>query len=209
MLELADPRYRGELAFAAGETDFQPIVTSVLRTYGQRRGLDLAGRHQGERRQPHLPRQRDDLGRGQPGRRRLRRRQPVLLVPDARRDRRRQHPLADRLLRPARPRLCHRRLRRGDLEVVAGTRRPRRGSWPSSSRGQGQEIIAHSISFEYPIASGVKTAQPETPFDELEPNPIDVAELGTGRRRSRCCARCSSCDGRVAGRRSGPRPVTP
>jgi len=45
---------------------------------------------------------------------------------------------------------------------------------------RGQEIIAHSISFEYPIASGVKTVQPETPFDELRPNPIDVGELGTG-----------------------------
>jgi hypothetical protein len=44
----------------------------------------------------------------------------------------------------------------------------------------GQEIIAHSISFEYPIASGVKTAQPETPFAELKPDPIDIAELGTG-----------------------------
>jgi iron(III) transport system substrate-binding protein len=46
--------------------------------------------------------------------------------------------------------------------------------------GEGQEIIAHSISFEYPIASGVQTAQSETPFDELEPNPVDVGELGTG-----------------------------
>ena len=45
---------------------------------------------------------------------------------------------------------------------------------------QGQEIIAHSDSFEYPIASGVTTAEPETPFDELEPNSITVAELGTG-----------------------------
>jgi iron(III) transport system substrate-binding protein len=45
---------------------------------------------------------------------------------------------------------------------------------------KGQEIIAHSISFEYPIASGVTTVQPETPFDELRPNPIDVGELGTG-----------------------------
>ena len=35
VLQLADPRYKGKLAFAAGETDFQPIVTSVDRTYGQ------------------------------------------------------------------------------------------------------------------------------------------------------------------------------
>jgi iron(III) transport system substrate-binding protein len=45
---------------------------------------------------------------------------------------------------------------------------------------QGQQILAHSESFEYPIASGVTTAQPETPFAQLEPNDISIAELGTG-----------------------------
>jgi iron(III) transport system substrate-binding protein len=45
---------------------------------------------------------------------------------------------------------------------------------------KGQEIIAHSDSYEYPIASGVTTAQPETPFDQLRPNDITIAELGTG-----------------------------
>jgi len=45
---------------------------------------------------------------------------------------------------------------------------------------QGQEIIAHSISYEYPIASGVTTVQPETPFDQLRPNPITIAQLGDG-----------------------------
>jgi hypothetical protein len=47
---------------------------------------------------------------------------------------------------------------------------------------QGQEIIAHSISFEYPVASGVSTTQPETPFSALAPYPIDIAQLGTGER---------------------------
>jgi iron(III) transport system substrate-binding protein len=46
---------------------------------------------------------------------------------------------------------------------------------------KGQEIIgSHSISYEYPIASGVKTNQPETPFDELQPNSIKIAQLGDG-----------------------------
>jgi hypothetical protein len=45
---------------------------------------------------------------------------------------------------------------------------------------QGQQIISHSNSFEYPIASGVTTSQPETPFDELQPNGITIAELGDG-----------------------------
>ena len=39
VMELADPRYRGELAFAADETDVQPVITSVLRTYGQKAAL--------------------------------------------------------------------------------------------------------------------------------------------------------------------------
>src|SRR3984885_10074835 len=35
VLQLANPKYKGKLAFAAGETDFQPIVTSVIKAYGQ------------------------------------------------------------------------------------------------------------------------------------------------------------------------------
>jgi iron(III) transport system substrate-binding protein len=37
VLQLANPKYKGELAFAAGETDFQPIVTSVAPTATPRR----------------------------------------------------------------------------------------------------------------------------------------------------------------------------
>ena len=37
--ELAAPKYKGKLAFAAGETDFQPIVTSYARTYGEAAAL--------------------------------------------------------------------------------------------------------------------------------------------------------------------------
>jgi iron(III) transport system substrate-binding protein len=52
---------------------------------------------------------------------------------------------------------------------------------------QGQDIIAdpgtgpaQSISFEYPLASGVTTKAPETPFSQLQPYPISIAQLGTG-----------------------------
>jgi iron(III) transport system substrate-binding protein len=52
---------------------------------------------------------------------------------------------------------------------------------------QGQEIIAspgsgagQSLSFEYPIASGVTTNAGETPLADLKPYPITIAELGTG-----------------------------
>ena len=39
VMALAEPKWRGKLAFAAGETDFQPIVTSVARTYGDAAAL--------------------------------------------------------------------------------------------------------------------------------------------------------------------------
>jgi iron(III) transport system substrate-binding protein len=48
---------------------------------------------------------------------------------------------------------------------------------------QGQSIIADpskSISFEYPIASGVTTQAPETPFGQLQPFPMTIGDLGTG-----------------------------
>ena len=35
VLQLADPQWKGKLAIAAGETDFQPIVTSVDRADGE------------------------------------------------------------------------------------------------------------------------------------------------------------------------------
>jgi hypothetical protein len=34
VMQLADPKYKGKIALAAGETDFQPIVTSVLHAHG-------------------------------------------------------------------------------------------------------------------------------------------------------------------------------
>jgi len=49
---------------------------------------------------------------------------------------------------------------------------------------QGQDIIARAAgneqSYEYPLAAGVTTSAPETPFGQLEPNPITIADLGDG-----------------------------
>jgi iron(III) transport system substrate-binding protein len=48
---------------------------------------------------------------------------------------------------------------------------------------QGQSIIADpskSISYEYPIDSGLATQADETPFGQLRPYPMTIGELGTG-----------------------------
>jgi iron(III) transport system substrate-binding protein len=45
---------------------------------------------------------------------------------------------------------------------------------------QGQEIIAHSESYEYPLRPGVETAQSIPPFSGLHPVPLTISELGDG-----------------------------
>jgi iron(III) transport system substrate-binding protein len=44
----------------------------------------------------------------------------------------------------------------------------------------GEEIIARSHSYEYPLGSGVITAQPLRPFADLEPVALTIAQLGDG-----------------------------
>jgi len=179
VLELADPRFRGKLALAPGETDFQPVVTSVLRTYGKARALAWldgirvnAGSHIypdnetvaevvnrgivafGVVNQYYWYRMRAEIG-----------------VSNMRSE------IA--YFAPRDP---------GYVLDVSGAGILKSSKHQAAAQKflaflvsrQGQEIIGHSISFEYPIASGVQSPQPETPFDELEPNPIDVGELGTG-----------------------------
>jgi iron(III) transport system substrate-binding protein len=179
VLQLADPRYKGKLAFAAGETDFQPVVTSVLRSYGKARALEWldgikanAESHIypdnetiaemvnrgvvafGVVNQYYWYRMRAEIGVANIHSRiaYFAQRDPgyVLDISGA------------GILKSSRHQAAAQKL----LAFLVSER--------------GQEIIAHSISFEYPIASGVKSVQPETPFNELEPNPIDIGELGTG-----------------------------
>lgn len=45
----------------------------------------------------------------------------------------------------------------------------------------GQTIIGTSDSYEYPLGSGVTTSEPLRPFDQLHPPALTVADLGDGR----------------------------
>jgi iron(III) transport system substrate-binding protein len=177
--ELADPKYGGKLAFAAGETDFQPIVTSYARTYGEAAALKwLEGikSNAGSHVYPDNETIADEVNRGavafgvvnQYYWYRMRAELGTSNVPSK---------IA--YFAPRDPGYV--------LDVSsAGILKSSRQKTDAQKflaflvSKQGQEIIAHSISFEYPIASGVKTAAPETPFDELQPNSITIPELGDG-----------------------------
>lgn len=45
---------------------------------------------------------------------------------------------------------------------------------------QGQAIIAHSDSYEYPLRPGVQASSLLTPFSQLTPAPDTIADLGDG-----------------------------
>ena len=38
-MDLADPQWKGKIAIAGAETDFQPIVTSIVRAHGEAAAL--------------------------------------------------------------------------------------------------------------------------------------------------------------------------
>ncbi len=179
VLQLANPKYKGLLAFAAGETDFQPVVTSVARTYGQARALTwLEGikANAGQHVYPDNETIADEVNRGavafgvvnQYYWYRMRAELGVGNVHSA-----------ITYFAPRDP---------GYVLDVSGAAILRSSRNKADAQKflafivskQGQEIIAHSTSFEYPLDDGVKTAAPETPFSQLQPNPITTAELGDG-----------------------------
>jgi len=179
VLQLADPRYAGKLAFAAGETDFQPIVTSVVRTYGRAaalRWLEGIKANAGSHLYPDNETIADEVNRGA---------------------------VAFGVVNQYYWYRMRAELGTGNVTAKITYFAPRDPGYVIDVSGagilkssthqaaaqkflafmvskQGQEIIAHSISFEYPIGSGVSTAAPETPFDQLRPSSITIPELGDG-----------------------------
>jgi iron(III) transport system substrate-binding protein len=179
--ELADPTYKGKLAFAAGETDFQPIVTSYARTYGETAALEwleAIKENAGSHVYPDNETIADEVNRGavafgvvnQYYWYRMRAELGASNVPSK-----------ITYFAPHDPGYV--------LDISsAGILKSSRHKADAQKflafivSKQGQEIIAHSISFEYPIDDGVKTTAPETSFDQLQPNPITIPELGDGSR---------------------------
>jgi iron(III) transport system substrate-binding protein len=179
VLQMADPRYRGQLAIAPGETDFQPIVTSVDRAYGKAatlKWLDGIKANAGSHSYPDNETIADEVNRGVVA---------FGVVNQYYWYRMRAEIGASNVHSQITYFAPHDPGYVLDISPAAVLK-----SSPHQAEAQkflafitskqGQEIIAHSISFEYPIASGVTTAQPETPFDQLQPNAITIAQLGTG-----------------------------
>jgi iron(III) transport system substrate-binding protein len=180
VMQLADRRYKGKLALAAGETDFQPIVTSVLRSHGKAATLRwLAGlkANAAGHMYPDNETITSDVNRGTAA---------LGIINQYYWYRMRAEVGAASMhskiayFAPHDP---------GYVVDVSGAAVLKSSAHQAAAQKfvaflaskQAQEIIgAHSASYEYPIASGVTTAAPETPLRQLQPYPITIGELGDG-----------------------------
>jgi iron(III) transport system substrate-binding protein len=183
VMQLADPNYQGKFAFAAGETDFQPIVTSVLRTYGQAAALRWLQGIKANAASHIVPDNEtiaDEVNRGQVA---------FGVINQYYWYRLRAEIGASAMhsqityFAPHDP---------GYVVDVSGAAVLKSSTHQTAAQKflaflvsqQGQEIISRAAgneqSYEYPLASGVTTSAPETPFDQLQPNPITIADLGDG-----------------------------
>jgi iron(III) transport system substrate-binding protein len=184
--QLADPQYKGKLALAPGETDFQPIVTAYLRAYGkaatlawlQKIGANAAGHVY-----PDNETIADDVNRGEAA---------FGIVNQYYWYRMRAEIGAGNIhskityFAPGDP---------GYVLDVSGAAILKSSKHQAAAQKflaflaskQAQEIIAtpgtgssQSLSFEYPLDDGVTSKAGETPFSQLSPYPITIGELGDG-----------------------------
>jgi iron(III) transport system substrate-binding protein len=180
--QLADAQYRGKLALAPQETDFQPIVTSYLRAYGRAatlRWLKAIQANAGGHIYPDNETIASEVNQGAVA---------FGIVNQYYWYRLRAEIGASSIhsrityFAPGDP---------GCVIDVSGAAVLKSSPHQAAAQKflaflvsrQAQEVIADpskSISYEYPIGSGVTTQAPETPFGRLRPYPITIAELGTG-----------------------------
>jgi iron(III) transport system substrate-binding protein len=180
--QLADPKYHGKLSIAPQETDFQPIVTAYLRAYGKPATISWLKSIKANASGHVYPDNEaiaNEVNRGAIA---------FGLV---------NQYYWYRMQAEIGPARTHSRIAHfapddpGYVIDVSGAAVLKSSAHQGAARKfvaflvsrQGQEIIASpkkSLSFEYPIASGVTTLAPETPFASLRPYPISLSDLGNG-----------------------------
>jgi iron(III) transport system substrate-binding protein len=179
VMDLAEPQWKGKIGIAGSETDFQPIVTSIARAHGEAAALhwlEAVKANAGSHSYPDNETLIAQINSGQ----------VALGVINQYYWYREKAQVGDAGLHSAIAYFAPRDP--GYVIDVSGAGILKSTSHMAEAQRflafltseAGQEIIAHSDSFEYPIASGVTTAQPEAPFDQLQPNSITIPELGTG-----------------------------
>jgi iron(III) transport system substrate-binding protein len=179
VMDLAEPRWRGKLALAPGETDFQPIVTSIALRYGKAAALtwlQAVKANAASHIYPDNETLTDMVNRGQAA---------IGII---------NHYYWYRLSYDVGASQMHSAIAyfapgdAGWVIDVSGAAVLKSSQHQKAAQQflaflvsrAGQEIIADGQSYEYPLGSGVTTSKDLRPFDTLQPAPISVAQLGDG-----------------------------
>jgi iron(III) transport system substrate-binding protein len=180
VLQLADPKWKGKIEIAPAETDFWPVVSSVAHTYGDAKTLAwLKGLKANAGANDNVPdnetitsdvnRGNSDLGiinhyyyyryQAEVGKAKVQAGLSYFAPQDA-----------------------------GYLETISAAGVLKSSTHQAAAQKflafltshAGQSVLAHSDSFEYPIAPGVAANAELTPLADLHPNAFSPAEFGTG-----------------------------
>jgi iron(III) transport system substrate-binding protein len=180
VMDLADPAWKGKIEIAPGETDFWPVICSVQRTYGTARtvawlqGLKAnAGSNDDA---PDNETVTSDVSQGAAELGVINQYYWYRLRADS------QGATAHSAIAYFAP---------GDVgyvEDVSGAAILKSSKHQGAAQeflsfltsSAGQEAIANSDSFEYPLNPQVPANPQLTPLDQLHPNSFDPADLGTG-----------------------------
>ncbi len=177
LLELASKRLRGKVGFAPSETDFQPLVTAIIRLDGKAAAEHwLLGLLEGARVYPDNETLTAQVNNGESQLGpinsyywfRLRREQGAAGTHSAVGYYAHTDP--------------------GNLLNVSGAAILRSSSHKAAAKkllaflvsAAGQQALAHSDSYEYPLRPGVAAAPELPPLSSLHPNGLTPAELGDG-----------------------------
>jgi iron(III) transport system substrate-binding protein len=177
ILELAEPKWKGKLGFAPSETDFQPLITSIVSSDGTAAAERwLKGLAANSKTYPDNETVVAQVNNGESA---------VGLI---------NHYYWFRLRAEIGASAMHSALHYyaaedpGDLVNVSGAAVLKSSTHQAAAQRflaflvsrTGQETIAHSHSYEYPLRPGVAPAPGLRPFADLKPSPLTPAELGDG-----------------------------
>jgi iron(III) transport system substrate-binding protein len=177
ILELAEPKWKGKVGFAPSETDFQPLITSIIRSDGVKAAEQwLEGMKANSKIYPDNETVVAQVNNGESA-----------IGPI-------NHYYWYRLRAEIGQGSIHSALHYyapndpGELVNVSAAAVLKSSSQQAAAQEfvaflvskEGQETIAHSHSFEYPLRPGVSPAPGLRPFADLHPAPITPADLGDG-----------------------------
>jgi iron(III) transport system substrate-binding protein len=177
ILELAEPKWKGKLGFAPSETDFQPLITAITKLDGQATAERwLRGLQANSKLYPDNETVVAQVNNGESA---------VGII---------NHYYWFRLRAEIGAGAMHSALHYyaagtpGDLVNVSGAAILKSSAHQAAAQKflaflvskTGQETIAHSHSYEYPLRAGVAPAVGLRPFAALRPVSLTPAELGDG-----------------------------